>query len=65
MGQADARVPSGPFDDRTTGSNAAFLFCILKDPDGGTILDAPPWVLKLGFAKYMAACLFRERFEIN
>ena len=43
----------------------ALFFCVPNDPDGGTVLDAPPRVLKLGLAEYATPYLFRQRFEIN
>lgn len=40
------------------------FFCVSNDPNGGTVLDASPRILKLGLAEYVTSCLFRQRFEI-
>ena len=43
----------------------ALCFCIGNDRDGGTIFDASPWILKLGFAVDVTSCLFGQGLEID
>jgi hypothetical protein len=43
----------------------ALFFCVPNDPDGGTVLDASPRILKLGLAEYATSYLLRQGFEID
>lgn len=65
MGEADAGVSGGAFDDGAAGLEEAEFLGVLDDVEGGAVFDAAAGVLEFGFAEDVAAGFFGEALEAD
>jgi hypothetical protein len=65
VGEPDARVSRGAFDDGAAGLEQACFLGVLDDEERRAVFDGAAWVLELGFAEDVAAGLFGELLQAD
>lgn len=65
MGESDACISCGAFDDGAAGLQLAQLLSVFDDVEGCAVFNAAARVLEFGFAEDIAAGFFGEALETN